>query len=174
MANDIERGLTVEFVRACFTYDPDTGKLFWKVDSSGRRGAKIGDEAGDYSKHYPRVQVFGRMFSIHRIAWAAHYGRWPDGFIDHINGDGADNRISNLRECSHQQNQANRPADKDSSSKFKGVDWMPRHQKWRARVGTDHLGVFASEEDAAAAYDQAALTKWGAFARLNLKENSLV
>lgn len=170
-----ERGLSVELVRACFNYNAKTGRLSWKIEAGGKLGQGIGDEAGSVSKNkrYRRVGIFNQVLFAHRIAWAVHYGEWPLGMIDHINGDGCDNRINNLRLATNSENQANRAADKTAKhSRFKGVDRTSTSGLWRARCGPKHLGVFQSEEDAARAYDLAAVARWGNFAKLNFKEIS--
>lgn len=93
--------------------------------------------------------------------------------IDHINGNGLDNRKENLRFCSRRQNlQAARKSKKNASSRYKGVIWEKGAKKWRARIsrldGTlKHLGYFDSELDAARAYDKAALEMFGNFATPN-------
>jgi hypothetical protein len=173
--SDLHEGLTVEFVRACFRYDPHTGKLFWKVRATGRKPADIGDEAGGNSHHsgYSRVTVFGRTIMAHRVAWAIHYGSWPeDGLdIDHINRITDDNRIANLRLATRSQNLGNAgPNGTPKTSGFKGVGWMAKKGIWRARLGADHLGVFETEEAAARAYDIAAKAKWGEYALTNFTE----
>lgn len=93
--------------------------------------------------------------------------------IDHINGNGLDNRKENLRFCSHRENcQASRKRQQNASSMYKGVTWRKDRKKWRANIclmdGTKkHLGYFESELDAAKAYDEAALKLFGNFATLN-------
>jgi hypothetical protein len=107
-----------------------------------------------------------QMILMHRVIMNA-----PDGMhVDHINGDGLDNRrSSNLRLCNHSQNQANRGPSSNSRSGIKGVWW--HHQKWQAAIKIDgrtiHLGYFDHAADAAAAYDQAAIKYHGEFAQLN-------
>lgn len=92
------------------------------------------------------------------------------GFVDHINGNGLDNRRSNLRAANHSTNGANRRVGVNSTTGFKGVY---RHtNRWQACIranGVKHyLGSFASPEAAAQAYDTAARDLFGEYARLNL------
>lgn len=91
--------------------------------------------------------------------------------VDHVDGDPLNNTRKNLRSCDHQQNMMNRKSHKGSSSQFKGVYWETSRQKWRAAIrvnGKRHsLGYYLVEVEAASAYNQAALTYHGEFARLN-------
>ena len=90
---------------------------------------------------------------------------------DHINHNGLDNRISNLRTCTPQQNQQNQRLQINKSSRFKGVCFRKRTRKWRAYIQTKKtfksLGCFKTEELAALAYDMAAIREHGEFAHLN-------
>jgi hypothetical protein len=99
-----------------------------------------------------------------------------DVFVDHINGNGLDNRKSNLRICTHQQNCENSRKRKKSFSKYKGVYWSKNAKKWVAQITIDgkskHLGYFELEEDAAAAYDKAAVKYFGEFACLNFRRKA--
>jgi hypothetical protein len=76
-------------------------------------------------------------------------GKWPVE-VDHENGDGNDNRWSNLREASHVQNMANiKKLTKANSSGIKGVSYCKATGKWRAYAGGKSLGYFTSLEAAA-------------------------
>jgi hypothetical protein len=103
--------------------------------------------------------------------------RPPAGYeIDHINGDGLDNRRANLRIATRSQNHANqRPRLGPKSSRFKGVAWDSyggrQPGRWRAHFQKRHLGTFLNEEDAARAYDAAAREGFGEFARCNFTEH---
>lgn len=99
--------------------------------------------------------------------------RHKDGkYTDHINHDGLDNRQNNLRICTHSTNMMNCADHKNSSSKFKGVNWHVPRQKWLARIMRNgkahHLGLFEFERDAALAYNRAAIEYFGSFACLNI------
>lgn len=96
--------------------------------------------------------------------------------IDHWNGCGLDNRKINLRPCTPTQNAQNRGKRKGTRSRYKGVSWNQNNKKlskpWRAKItlpdGTRlSLGLYATEEEAAEAYNQAAVQHHGQFARLN-------
>lgn len=97
----------------------------------------------------------------------------PNIFVDHINGDTLDNRRSNLRLCSRSQNNRNKTAHKNSTSKYLGVCWDKARSKWKSTIYVGnkvrHLGRFKNEVDAAHAYDKAARSEFGEFANLNFK-----
>lgn len=90
--------------------------------------------------------------------------------VDHINGDGLDNRRANLRVATQQQNRFNQTRS-SGASKFKGVCWEPNSGIWKAAIWKDrrifHLGRFRDERDAALAYNAAAVRMFGDFAHLN-------
>jgi hypothetical protein len=91
--------------------------------------------------------------------------------VDHINGDRTDYQKHNLRSATRSQNAANKRKRAGCSSKYKGVYWYSKSSKWKAQIEVNqhnkHLGYFIHEEDAAKAYDSAAIFYFGEFARLN-------
>lgn len=91
--------------------------------------------------------------------------------IDHINGNKLDNRRQNLRWATRSQNMANRKV-KPNEAGFKGV--YRHNRKWKARIKWNgkllYLGLYATKEQAAVAYDQAAIKYYGEFANLNFPD----
>ena len=97
--------------------------------------------------------------------------------VDHINGNGLDNRRVNLRVVTVAQNQQNRRKTMTGSSQFKGVVFEKRLGRWKARITVNKkliaLGYFSAEIDAALAYDVAAREFFGEFAYLNSPQVTL-
>jgi hypothetical protein len=103
--------------------------------------------------------------TVHRVAWMIFYGEWPNGCIDHVNGDTFDNRISNLRLATHSQNMAN-TRNRRSSTGFRGV--RPTESgTFEAQIKLGgrnvHLGTFKTPQEAAEAFRQAAVRAHGEF-----------
>lgn len=91
--------------------------------------------------------------------------------VDHKNRDTLNNRRANLRPCTRSQNCANQKLRSTNSSGFKGVNWKKDQKAWCARISVGykriHLGYFLTSEEAAKAYDAAAVKHFGEFARVN-------
>lgn len=87
--------------------------------------------------------------------------------IDHRDGDQLNNQRYNLRRATRTQNNANQKISARNSSGYKGVHFCVERRKWVARVANKHLGRFDNIKDAAMAYNNAAKSLWGQFARLN-------
>ena len=108
-----------------------------------------------------------KYLSMHRLIMDA-----PKGFVvDHINGDGLDNRKCNLRICTDSENLKNQGKRKANTSGYKGVFWHTRMNKWIAKLYSNkkciHLGYFGCPIEAAKAYNVGALKHHGAFANIN-------
>lgn len=129
-----------------FKYCPETGRITFLVS---RYKSKVGTEAGRVTfnhaggNSYRKVTVGkSQEMLAHRLAWLLHYGSLPDGEIDHIDGNGLNNRISNLRDVSHRDNLRNiKPVR--SASGIKGVYWDG--YSYKASItdssGLRHLGT---------------------------------
>jgi len=114
-----------------------------------------------------RLSRAGESYQMHQIIMRAPPGVSPD----HKNGNKLDNRRSNLRLANGTQNMANRDLQSNNTTGYKGV---VRHRgKFRARIGDGlrkggrHLGIFLTVEEAALAYNTAAVEMYGEFACLN-------
>lgn len=105
---------------------------------------------------------------MHRLIMGAK----PGQIVDHRDGDGLNNRRSNLRFATIQGNRSNGRKRRDCLSQYKGV--TKDNGRWRAQIVVNRvnrrLGTFDDEEAAARAYDAAALAAFGEFARLNFPE----
>lgn len=161
---------SVDYLRACFAYDPETGLLTWKTrprehfsSSTGYGNFKsryAGKPAGTlHNSGYLQVGVTPGNYLAHRICWAVYYGKWPTLDIDHINGIRTDNRIINLRDVSRQTNMRNAAKCSRNTSSGNGVTWSKHSEKWQAQVtmqGKNHyLGLFDDIADAVSARQRA-------------------
>lgn len=134
-----------------FVYD--NGRLLWRNDGTG--GVKSGNEAGYVNNGYRKVKVGSKLYFGHRLIWKLLYGEDPIE-IDHINGDSLDNRITNLRSVTNDDNRRNMTRDKRNTS---GVTGVSRQKgKWRAQLSREFLGLFDTFEKAVAARKEAELT----------------
>ena len=156
--------LTAEYLRSILHYDPETGAFAWKISNSNRvkAGSVAGSPRGD---GYLQIKVQSRAYRAQRLAWLYHFGEWPKLDIDHINRNRSDNRIANLRDVSHKQNQQNRSTNSDNTSGHPGVYWHKQKSKWRAQIKHNykliHLGYFDDLEEAVAARKAGELKYWG-------------
>lgn len=140
------------YVRSRLSYCAQTGQFRWLT---GRRGLP-GTTAGcRMNRGYWAISIDGKSYLAHRLAWLITYGIWPEGQIDHINGDRADNRLCNLRAVSNAENAQNkRRARSDNDSGLLGVRQLG--SRWQARImkagKAIHLGAYETKEAAHAAY----------------------
>lgn len=136
--------LTQERLKEELEYQPETGAFLWRKTGPGRRRR----EAGNRSREYVRIQIDGKLFYAHRLAFLYMTGRMPE-IVDHKNGDTLDCRWDNLREINASDNAKN----------TSHVGYYRRGNRFRAQLTTDyktyHLGSFGTAEEARAAYETA-------------------
>ena len=139
-----------------------TRLVSWRIHKPGK------------SPLYVCGNIHGKVVFLHHFVLNVPKGSGLK--VDHWNGETLDNRRENLRLCTDSQNQANR-SDSRGTSQFKGVHldrhtghWVAAICKYRKSI---HLGTFATEEDAARAYNAEALSLFGQFACLNLVGDTL-
>ena len=135
-------------------------KFKWHVLANSKRQI-------NYAATAIRIDGRYRNVRIHRMILNLSDQR---AIVDHANGDGLDNRRVNLRVCSLSQNGAN-STKHCGFSKFKGVSFNKKNKKWTAMICKNReikfLGYYSNEVDAALAYNHAALSEFGEFARIN-------
>lgn len=148
-------------------YDSTSGNFYW-VKLRGRVPFRlIGSIAGGESgRGYLAINLLKHRFSVHRVAWLWHHGDWPDGMIDHINGNRKDNRIENLRVSTIVQNVHNRVRKTGELSVGVSVTsagtFVARIQKY-GEPKKIYLGTYKTEQEAAAAYIGASTVLHGDF-----------
>lgn len=159
-----------EQLKSLLDYDTETGVFKWLVANT--RNVRKGDVAGCLTKDkgYIRIDVLGKQYPAHRLAWLYMTGEWPDKKqIDHINLSKADNRWSNLRIATPSQNKANSKKRPDNTSGYKGVSKF--EGKWKAQCTANgvhtYLGLFDTPEEASLAYQSFASVAQGEFFRSN-------
>lgn len=172
----------LDYISTHYQYDPDTGIVI-------RDGKKTGGKRGSAQYVFIEIKapnpindgsVFLYTTTAHRIGWYLFHGQWAADMIDHIDGNPANNRLDNLRLATPAQNAHNsrkRTSKRASSSPFKGVFLASKTfpgRPWRAVITQDgesiFLGFFATEVEAAQAYDAKAKELRGEFARLNFPD----
>jgi len=144
---------TKESVSEYMSYDPETGN-FLRLKTSGSK--KMGEKVGYNNGRYLEVNVFGKKTRGHRLAWFLTYGYMPK-IIDHINGNGLDNRLSNLREVTQQENCHNiKKLPNHNTTGYMGVSYYKAGKKYSAHININgkkkHLGYFITALDAHNAY----------------------
>ena len=123
---------------------------------------------GYAKRNFPKKTGGRVLMGMHRFIMNAQKGQE----VDHIDGNRLNNQRSNLRICSHSQNQMNRAMAANNTSGFKGVVWDKNVNKWRSEIKINKIkkcsGYFVDKKDAAVAYNNAARKYFGEFARLNI------
>lgn len=114
----------------------DDGKCL-RVRRQYNSNVTVGSVAGEKHRRdgYRRVQINGRKYQAHRVLWLMRYGKWPDGEIDHIDGDPENNAADNLRDVPHRQNSRNRKRQTNNTSGYPGVYF--EDNAWNATIKVD-------------------------------------
>jgi len=161
----------IEFMRKLLRYDPETGNLWWMrrtpdvfshcqkpLATCNRWNARLEGKRAFTAKDgkgYFQGRIMGSLYRAHRVIWAISTGEQPKDQIDHINGDGMDNRIVNLRVASCAENSRNRGVQSNNTSGVVGVSWDSISSKWVSHIHHEKkrisLGCFGEKSDAAEA-----------------------
>ena len=173
-----ENRISIDNLRQLLEYNPITGELTWlcrpdaKPEWNTRYSGKI---AGTLTKNggiQVRITLDGEfnLYHAHRIAWALIKGSWPNHRVDHEDCDPSNNAWLNLRAATCSQNNANR-SSVAGAVPYRGVYFMRFKNKYAAQIKKDGkwhwLGSHLRAEDAARAYDAAAISLFGMFAKTN-------
>lgn len=136
-------------------YNPENGVFTWKIKKANWFVEK--QVAGTINNRgYHIITINGKRYCAHRLAWYFQYKKWPEYYIDHINGIKTDNRIANLRDVPSRINQIN--SYKHRNGKLAGTFFTHRKltHPWYAKIRINKeykfLGYYATEKEANEAY----------------------
>ena len=178
----VAKELPIDTLHELLILDGDAGTLTWKT-----RDVKWFTEGKKTAQHnanrinsrfagkpaltavngngYKHGAILGKNYKSHRVIFAMATGAWPEGVIDHIDGDPLNNRIDNLRDVTLGENQKNQKLHSTNTSGVVCVSWSKKSSKWAAEIGVGNnknikLGSFTDKADAIAAR-QAAEIEYG-------------
>ncbi len=157
--------VTQGYLKSRLNYDAASGVFVW-INPPHNHGRLRGAVAGGTSTGYRLIKINGKKYRASHLAWLYVTGEWPRDLLDHEDGDTLNDAIGNIREASHAQNNAN-ARRKAGKILPKGV--KAHRRRYVARIMFDkqlmHIGVFATPDEAAAAYMIEAVRLYGPFAR---------
>jgi hypothetical protein len=149
------KGLLIWKIRPRHHFKTDRA---WSATNSNFAGRVAGtiNTSKRSATNYIAIEINSKAFKAHRIVWEMHNGPIPDGYhVDHIDGNGINNRIDNLRLVDSVASAHNLPIQKSNTSGVVGVCWHKAADKWQARISNNgkryDLGRFDSFTDAVGA-----------------------
>lgn len=170
--------ISIEFLRSILRLNESTGELFWV-----RRSASLFKDGVQSAEHncaiwngryadtkafttrsgagYLHGSIGDKKYLAHRVVYAIHYGNWPIGTIDHIDGNKRNNVPANLRDVSHMDNMKNQRMRSNNTSGVMGVSFNKDRNNYESHITINGkkkcLGRFASLSEAAEARHAAEL-----------------
>lgn len=144
--------LCISKIRNLFSYDHESGVLIWK-NPPNKHKRLIGLPAGakktsrSSGKSYIYIIIDNISYSAHRIAWAHYHGSHPKNQIDHLNGDGTDNRIINLEDKTADENQKNKKLFCNNKTGIPGVRLQSNGSfRTEIRVMNKHIHLLVTND----------------------------
>lgn len=169
--------ISAKYIKECLDYNPETGifvwkdrplshfksEAGWKIFHSSFSGLKAGSvNVMSCGKSYIRIRILGKYWLAHRLAWIIVNGSIDENLeIDHIDGNGTNNSIRNLRLVNRTLNAQNHKMQKSNKSGVVGVYFDSNCGKWRAQITSNKvkydLGCYSEFNEAVMARKSAEL-----------------
>jgi hypothetical protein len=153
-----------EYLKKCMDYDPESGNLTWKerpletfktlracrtwnTKYSGKIAGWVRKSEKTEGLDYLFISFFGYSYGAHRLAFLHYHGVLPEE-VDHIDGNGLNNSIENLRKSNRQDNARNKRKMKSNKSGVTGVHWNTNQRKWIAKINGNYIGIYSDFDEA--------------------------
>lgn len=138
-----------------FAYEAESGDVVWTSHPTtpSKIGLKVGHVTQISGKQYLYVRVHGHKFPLHRVILLIVNNEWPRGTVDHIDGNGINNRLCNLRIVSHGENLKNKRRQSNNISGVTGVSFSQKRKRWVVQINTSpgiktYVGSFLTLDEA--------------------------
>ena len=132
--------MNAEDLKNILSYDPIGGDFLWLCDSGARKVK--GNIAGHLQHGYRKIQILGKKYSAHRLAFLYMTGELPPNQVDHINHVKDDNRWVNLRLSTYSENSKNHPMQKNNTTGIVGVNRDKRKSLWKAMITVNGKSIY--------------------------------